>query len=526
MNSYKRVVSNKVSQSQPLMGKDMVKNNAGGYVFKLSDMDYVTRFLILGTEGNTYYVGSDKLTADACKTVINVLKSVEGWKAVTLAAEISDSGRAVKNSPAIFLLALAFTHGNFGTKQYAKKYFTKIIRTGSHLLEFASYLDDLRGWGRSVRGAVSTWYNSLGISKLAYQLAKYQNRKEWRQADVLKLAHVKPANEVISKAFKWAVSDEFDRVLAETAIGGKKAVEEAETVKEVLSAISTYRLTWEMVPNKWFSEKEVWRVLLANMPLTAMIRNLNKMTAVGLLASNTPETIFVVDKLSDQSYIRSSRVHPLTIYVAMRQYSSGAGKLGSLTWKPVQAIVSALEAAFYLAFENVPVTNKRLLLALDVSGSMRSASCTGVDITAAEGTAIMSMVTARKSKYYEIMGFSSQFRNLGITASDSLGSAVQKVKDNNFGSTDCALPMIYALKNKIPVDAFIIYTDNETWAGHLHPSVALAQYRKEMNINSKLIVVGMSSTSFTIADPTDKNSLDICGFDTSTPQLIEEFINL
>lgn len=526
MNSYKRVVSNSVSQSQPLMGKDMVKNNAGGYVFKLSDMEYVTRFLILGTEGNTYYVGSDKLTADACKTVIQMLKTPDGAKAVQLAGNISDSGRAVKNSPAIFLLALAFAYGSYNTKLQAKKEFTRIIRTGSHLLEFASYLNDLRGWGRSVRGAVANWYNSLGIGRLAYQLAKYQNRKEWRQADILRLAHVKPATDIISKAFKWAVNGEVDNSLKETAIGGKEEVEKAETLKEVLHVISKYKLTWEMVPNKWFGEKEVWRELLANMPLTAMLRNLNKMTSIGLLAPNTPETIYVIDKLMDQEVIRKSRVHPLTIYVAMRQYASGKGKLGSLTWKPVDAISSALESAFYLAFVNVPLSSKRFLLALDVSGSMGVQSCTGVDITASEGTAIMSMVTARKTKYYQIMGFSRELRDLGITAKDTLSSAVRKVKDHNFGGTDCALPMLYALKNKIPVDVFIIYTDNETWAGHLHPSVALDNYRKEMKINSKLIVVGMSSTDFSIGDPNDKGTLNICGFDTSTPQLIDEFINM
>lgn len=526
MNSYKRVVSKNVPQSQPILGRDMVKNNAGGYVFKISDMDYVTRFLILGTEGNTYYVGSDKLTTKACETVIKMLNSTSGYRAVRLAGDISNSGRAVKNSPAIFLLALAFKYGDFNTKLEAKKQFGRIIRTGSHLLEFASYLDDLRGWGRSIRGAIGSWYNSLGISKLSYQLAKYQNRNNWRQRDVLKLAHVKPADDITSKAFKWAVSDEFDASLRDTAIGGKEAAEAAETLKEILFVISKYRLTWEMVPNKWFGEKEVWKALLPNLPLTALIRNLNKMTSVGLLIPNSNETIYVIDKLSDQEYIRSSRVHPLTIYVAMRQYESGKGKLGSLTWKPVTAIVDALEAAFYLAFENVPVSNKRFLLGLDVSGSMSSGSCTGVDITPAEGTAIMSMVTARKAKYYQIMGFSSQFRDLGITARDTLKTAVRKVKDHNFGSTNCALPMLYALKNKIPVDVFVVYTDNETWSGYTHPSVALEQYRKQMGINSKMIVVGMSSTNFSIGDPNDKNTLDICGFDTSTPQLIEEFINL
>jgi 60 kDa SS-A/Ro ribonucleoprotein len=44
-----------------------------------------------------------------------------------------------------------------------------------------------------------------------------------------------------------------------------------------------------------------------------------------------------------------------------------------------------------------------------------------------------------------------------------------------------------------------------------------------MGINSKLIVVGMTSTDFTIADPTDIGMLDVVGFDTGAPSIISTF---
>ena len=91
------------------------------------------------------------------------------------------------------------------------------------------------------------------------------------------------------------------------------------------------------------------------------------------------------------------------------------------------------------------------------------------------------------------------------------------------GGTDCALPMIHAREQKIPVDVFIVYTDNETWFGNVHPSQALRDYRRAMNIDAKLIVAGMSANSFTIADPADKGMLDIAGFDSNCPNLIRNF---
>ena len=38
------------------------------------------------------------------------------------------------------------------------------------------------------------------------------------------------------------------------------------------------------------------------------------------------------------------------------------------------------------------------------------------------------------------------------------------------GATDCSLPFVWATKNKVKVDVFIVYTDNETYHGSQHPS--------------------------------------------------------
>ena len=99
-----------------------------------------------------------------------------------------------------------------------------------------------------------------------------------------------------------------------------------------------------------------------------------------------------------------------------------------------------------------------------------------------------------------------------------------KLVELPFSSTDCALPMVRALENKEEVDAFVIYTDSETYMGQIHPQVALEQYRAATGINAKLIVVGMTSNCLTIADPKDLNTLNLSGFDTATPRIINDFI--
>lgn len=59
----------------------------------------------------------------------------------------------------------------------------------------------------------------------------------------------------------------------------------------------------------------------------------------------------------------------------------------------------------------------------------------------------------------------------------------------------------------------------------MKPHEALKKYRTEMNIpDAKLVVCGMTSTGFTIADPTDPGMLDVVGFDSAVPDLVRSFV--
>jgi 60 kDa SS-A/Ro ribonucleoprotein len=112
---------------------------------------------------------------------------------------------------------------------------------------------------------------------------------------------------------------------------------------------------------------------------------------------------------------------------------------------------------------------------------------------------------------------------LRISPRMRLDDAVREVSDLPFGRTDCALPMLYALERKLAVDTFVVITDNETWAGTMHPHQALERYRKAMGIDAKLIVLATSASKFTIADPGDPGMIDIAGFDAAVPGLVTEF---
>jgi 60 kDa SS-A/Ro ribonucleoprotein len=84
--------------------------------------------------------------------------------------------------------------------------------------------------------------------------------------------------------------------------------------------------------------------------------------------------------------------------------------------------------------------------------------------------------------------------------------------------------MLHAIQNRLLVDAFVVLTDSETWAGDIHPVQALRRYRERSGLPARLIVVGMVSNGFTIADPDDGGMMDVVGFDAAVPQLMSDFV--
>jgi 60 kDa SS-A/Ro ribonucleoprotein len=152
-----------------------------------------------------------------------------------------------------------------------------------------------------------------------------------------------------------------------------------------------------------------------------------------------------------------------------------------------------------------------------------------------EGSAAMALVTAASEPEHfftaftsgsypsQWQGMTSGLSTLAISPRQRLDDVVRSISSMEFGGTDCALPMLEATKHGWKVDVFVVYTDNETWAGSIHPAQALRKYRERTGIPAKLVVVGMASNGFTIAAPNDAGMLDVVGFDAAAPQLIADF---
>jgi 60 kDa SS-A/Ro ribonucleoprotein len=492
------------------------------------------RFLVLGTEGGTYYLTEKALTLTNVKSVTACLAE-DPTRTINRIVEVSQNRLAPKNDPAIFALAVAFGAKPQVGPEVMEQALLKVCQTGTDILHFCEYVQSQLGWGRTLRRAVSRWYGtrSRSVDDLAYQLVKYRQRDNWAQRDVLRLAHP-VSRDPVKRAIFALVAGKYDEARYREALGenpspkmieGYFAASKAKTEKEVVEAIKTFGITREMVPTEHLTPK-VWGALLHKMPVIASIRNLGNLSKHDLLSELSEGEKSVLERLSEP-VLQKAKVHPLQVLSALLTYSQGHGTRGSGTWKVNSRIVDALDRGFEYCFKNVEPTGLRIQVALDVSGSMSSGTVGGVSgLSPRMASAALSMIFARRESNCYIMAFSDRFMPLNIGPRQRLDDVVQATSQLPFMRTDCSLPMICALQKKIPTDLFIVLTDNETWAGQMHPYQALTKYRNQMNINSKLVVVGMTANKFTIAVPNDPGMLDVVGYSSDIHQVITSFASL
>lgn len=516
-------------QTKALPGREseMVKNSAGGVTFKLDAWGYLDRFLILGSETPSYYASAKKLTKLASQNVLECIK-LDGIRTVNRIVEISLGGRAPKNDPAVFALALCAINGNEETIKAAYEALPKVARIGTHLFQFVSALDELGKWNAAAKRGVAAWYTKRGDEKLALQLLKYQSRDGWAHRDVLRLAHVKPQSDVQSNLFRYVVkgSDSLEAGSnVPQLLVDFEELKKADAKKAIKLIESNENITWEMLPTELQRNKDVMSALIPTMGMTALIRKLGQLTNIGVIKPLSADMKVVLDKLRDADAIKAGRVHPITILNAFNQYKVGRGDKGSLTWTPAQQVLDALNDAFYDSFQYIESTGQGHLIGVDCSGSMFGARVTGANnLTAAEVAGVMALAIAKREPNYWIGGFNTRMGELKITPSMRLDQVLNVMRRFSWGGTDCALPMLHAIEHKMDgVNKFVVITDNETWAGRMQPVEALARYRKQYVRDAKLIVCGTSTPNFTIADPKDPGMLDIVGFDSAAPQLIQSF---
>ncbi|WP_396902715.1 TROVE domain-containing protein [Mycolicibacterium sp.] len=520
-----------------------IRNAAGGYTFAVDDWGRVNRFLTLGVDGGTYYTSAGDLAKDNAEVILRAA-AANPIELVRRIVEVSTAGRAPKQNPALFALAIAAAAEDPDGRRAAMAALPQVARTGTHLFLFARYVEQFRGWGPALVKGVARWYTQRPVDKLAYQVVKYRQREGWTHRDLLRLSHPVTEEPARRALFEYVLRGEKAQgatvenlaVLTPAIVDDFTAAQLATTNHQWVQIIQRGNgISWEMLPDAALNLPEVWEELLdKGVPQTALMRQLPRLTRLGLAVGDTGRLIAA--QLQDADRLKRGRVHPINVLVAQRTYASGRSARGVGEWTPVSRISDALDAGFYNAYGAVEPSGKRILLALDVSGSM-TAAASGLPLSCREASAAIAMVTAATEPSCDIVGFTgiherrgfrvgisgNTLTELDVSPRRRLDDVCRYIDGLPMGMTDCALPFTWATEQKRAYDAVVILTDNESWAGPVHVHQALRQYRERVNPETRLVVVSMAGTRNSVADPRDLKSLDVSGFDSAVPQVISDF---
>ena len=502
-------------------GPQMRGRSAGAerrLVYTLGTDAAFKRYLVFASEKigkNHPVVESILRTTDACSTALDTIRSIrESDRAPTMTALLYAFSR-IAHRPGLSAKDIA-------TRHKALTMLADVCKTPTQLFMFLKFGNS---WGTMKKAAVCAWYTEKSADHLAFLVTKYRAREGWTHLKVLRLVHIRISD----------LPEDKQAVMRYIHSGAVQMpyLQAVETIRHATSpciaaaAISANTLAMgpsivvEHIPRNLLSSKAIWGLILDTVGITCMVRSLSKLTRIGMF-DDVDYVTMVSSKLTNASILAAARMHPMNILVAWRVYTSSKSKRGLSTWQPNASISRALEEAFYMSFKHVEPTNLRLMYALDISGSM-SYQSTKVGLTCFEAMIAMVMTLVRTEPRCTCMAFANGLSPYPITATSTLEDAMS-VNDPG-GTTDCALPMMYAAQEGLTFDAIVMFTDNEHNRIHHDPYLELKNYRRICRVPVRAVVCGMSSSKFSVFPDSDPRCLNLAGFDSNAPAHIREFLS-
>uniref|UniRef100_H2ZBF9 TROVE domain-containing protein n=2 Tax=Ciona savignyi TaxID=51511 RepID=H2ZBF9_CIOSA len=302
-------------------------------------------------------------------------------------------------------------------------------------------------------------------------------------------------------------------------------IKQLSPTDDCCALVAKHKLNWGHIPCQLKNNQAIWKSILPTLGLRTLIQNLPRLHRIEILAKDNLWTKQVLQRLMKKEAILKSELHPYSFLLHQRIYSKGEKK-DEEKWTPNLLITNALNAAFYTAIENVKATGKRICITIDCSNSMKGHIVNSQSLDCRTVAAAISLVMARVETNVKIQGFSEKFVSIPVAPDDTVETIMEKLAVVPLGGTDCSRPMITAKVEDKKYDAFIIITDKDTYKGKTNPAEALIQYRAKTLIPAKfvLIALGVRRLTKTVAIPSDRGMLAVCGFNESLPTILYNFL--
>ncbi|MFM6959246.1 MAG: TROVE domain-containing protein [Acinetobacter sp.] len=500
----------------------LIGNEAGGRAFQLDHRQALAQLAATGTLNHTFY-------QNAQAQLEQVLALTQNIDATFIAktAVYTRKNNHMKDMPVLLLAILSQLEQNL-----FKAVFPLVIDNGKQLRNFVQIMRSGAIQRKSLGSLPKKMINQWLINASDNQLLSANIGNQPSLADVLKITHPKP---------KDANQDAFFAYI----LGKKYELEQLPLKVQVLEKFrqgltqDIPDLPMQLLTNLSLSAQQ-WAEIAKNGGWQMLRMNLNTFARHGVFEIEGMDNV-IANKLQDQDMIRKSRVLP---YQLMATWAA-------LDDAVPQVVRQALEQVMQAALQNAPRLTGRVVVAVDVSGSMAS-PVTGYrkgatsKLRCVDVASLFACALKQVNPEIEIMPFDTQLHSLNIVEHESdvslLGRLKQVFSGNKTrsifevakqfaalggGGTNCSIPLKRLNRDQTAVDLMIYFSDNESWADQLrtqHKTGMLYEWDilKQRCPHAKLVCVDLQPYTHTQA-PERADTINIGGFSDEVFRLIDLF---
>lgn len=479
-------------------------NEAGGIAYEYGPDHKLAQLAATGTFNDGFYgTGGDQLAA-----VLDAAKQCDP-EFVAKAALYARSAGKMKDMPALLTAYLTVAEPDL-----AVRIFERAIDNGRMLRNFVQIMRSGQvgrtSLGTRPKRLVQQWLEKASMA----QLMRAATGNDPSLADIVKMVHPKPGDEMRKAFYGWLIGRPYD----------------VDALPEEIAAFEAWKrdqtLPLPNVPFEWLTTHKLtadqWAVLSDRIGWQALRMNLNTLARNGAfdVAGVTEK---VAARLEDADAIARARVLPYQLMTAMGQVSDAV---------PLK-VQAALETALEVTLSNVPALQGNVVVCPDVSGSMGSPAtghrkgATSV-VRCIDVAALVAAAVLRTNRNARILPFEQRVVSLKLDPKARVAVNAAKLAGVGGGGTNVSAPLVLLNAERAKVDIVIIVSDNESWIDNRRYG-ATATMRaweelKRRNPGAKLVCIDIQPYGSTQAADR-KDIMNVGGFSDDVFNTIAGFAN-
>ena len=448
------------------VAKADTKNLAGGKAYAFTDQHALAQYAVTGTFYRTYYA-SAKAKLD--KT-LELCSGVDPEFIAKVALYARQDGY-MKDMPAFLCAYLAAKD-----TELLKLIFPRVMDNGTMVKKFAMILRSgvvgRKSFGTSVRNTIRRWLEARRDDALFRDSvgAGGGGKSGVSLADIIKMVHPKPRDEVRDALYGYLLGKKFDfeklpQLVQEYEAFKRSGGENIPAVPfQFIASTQPVQMEEPKESDRDFEKRKsawnerIWTQLAKDGPWHFTRMNIRNFMKRGVM--DKQELVeMVAARLRDPDIVRKVKVFPYQLLVAFLMTHGEAP----------HEVTDALQDAMEIATENVPVVDGKVVVCPDVSGSMTFYSITGdrgsasSEVRPIHVAALVSAVFLRKNPGSRVLPFSGDVERVTLNSRDSIMTNAKKLASIGGGATNCAAPLQMLNREKAQADLVVYVSDNESW---------------------------------------------------------------